>query len=935
MSSVRRVIAKVFGLFSTDESPEPLTQCDMLAREFEQLHGVPPETDLSRAGESKHQRAALHAEIHKQQHTAICLSGGGIRSASFALGVLQGLARRKVLARFDYLSTVSGGGYTGGWLSAWLYHARRAGKTPDDVFTQLAGGATHGHGQPEAEPIRQVREYSNYLDPRLGLFSADVWTLIATVLRNLLLNWLVLVPFLAAILLVPHIYSTLIVLILQSWEWVWSGESQGLRLLSNVVLGVGGVLFVAALVYISGDLPSVGNHQRTQTDFLTRCFVPLLCSTGMFSLYWAWSRALDAEPISLSWLLLFGVGIHTGIWLLAGVKGVQRWRPFTWLAAAVSAAIAALGVWWCSRQDLFEYPLACGRLFVEHGQTFASVSVPLMLGILCIAGTLFVGIAANETTDDDREWWSRFGAWLLIAGCLWLATSVVIFGGPRVVEQTWGQITLSGNSIGNVMAGLMTALTGGLAAWTGYGPKSSADEVPVWRKVTFTLAAPAFVVLLLAGLATVNDLTLHRVAGTMSFLSTDTNADRVDVGSSEAAVAHSEGMNPGNTCSDDSYSQDFFGVIVLFAVLLVCGSVMGRVVAVNKFSLHGMYRSRLIRAFLGASRTASERRPNPFTGFDPRDNVFMSDLQVTTRPMHVVNMALNRVADSQLSWQERKAESFTVTPLSSGARSLGYRPSAEYGGPTGISLGTAITLSGAAASPNMGYHSSPAITFLLTLFNARLGAWLGNPGPAGAATWRRSDPIAGASPLLREMFGLTTKSNPYVYLSDGGHFENLGLYEMVARRCHLIVVSDAGSDGDYLFEDLGNAIRKIRIDHGIRIEFPDGIQIDKARERAKNAHGAVGVIHYADADPDAPNGVLLYLKATLSGDEPVDVMNYASAHTDFPHESTTDQWFGESQFESYRMLGIHTVDALAGDDDGKNGLDGLIDTIRERLKPIT
>jgi hypothetical protein len=290
-------------------------------------------------------------------------------------------------------------------------------------------------------------------------------------------------------------------------------------------------------------------------------------------------------------------------------------------------------------------------------------------------------------------------------------------------------------------------------------------------------------------------------------------------------------------------------------------------------------------------------------------------------------MALNLVAGKRLAWQERKAESFTVSPLTAGNRSLGYRPIASYGGPEGMSLGTAMTISGAAASPNMGYHSSPAMTFLLTLFNARLGAWLGNPGPAGRFTWRRSDPLMGAAPLLREMFGRTTDVNPYVYLSDGGHFENLGLYEMVARRCRWIVVSDAGCDADYAFQDLGNAIRKIRIDLGIPIEFPAGVAIDKAHAGNGNRHGALGVIRYSAVDGEIADGVLLYVKATLSGDEPVDVRNYAMSHPDFPHETTANQWFGESQFESYRTLGVHTIATLAvGPDRGT--LAAFLETVR-------
>jgi hypothetical protein len=231
----------------------------------------------------------------------------------------------------------------------------------------------------------------------------------------------------------------------------------------------------------------------------------------------------------------------------------------------------------------------------------------------------------------------------------------------------------------------------------------------------------------------------------------------------------------------------------------------------------------------------------------------------------------------------------------------------------------------------MGYHSSPAITFLLTLFNARLGAWLGNPGAAGRLTWRRSDPVAGAGPLIREMLGRTTDKNPYVYLSDGGHFENFGLYEMVARRCRFIVVADAACDADYAFADLGNAIRKIRIDLGIAIDFPNGVRIGSPHRLEGSAHAAIGVIRYSGVDDHAEDGALLYIKATLSGDEPIDVANYAAAHRGFPHESTANQWFGESQFESYRVLGLHSLDSLAGSYDGSAGLAGLFAVVSDRL----
>ena len=281
-----------------------------------------------------------------------------------------------------------------------------------------------------------------------------------------------------------------------------------------------------------------------------------------------------------------------------------------------------------------------------------------------------------------------------------------------------------------------------------------------------------------------------------------------------------------------------------------------------------------------------------------------------------MNTTLNRKDNQNLGQQERKAESFTLTPLHAGCRSLGYRPVEAYGYDAvqkqAMTLGTAITISGAAASPAMGSYSTPALAFLLTLLNARMGVWLGNPGPQGRTTWRHSDPTAGVGPIFREMLGLTTEENPYIYLSDGGHFDNLGLWEMVLRRCKYIVVVDAGSDGDYTFADFATAIRQVRIDHGVRIEM-EPYSIDRAHEGQGNPHFVTGKIHYEDVDGAGAVGTLLYVKPAISGrDEPIDVINYWKAHPAFPHESTSNQWFSEAQFESYRMLGLQSIKAACG-----------------------
>jgi hypothetical protein len=853
--------------------PEPpVPQHAVLEQEFIHLHGRLPDGYPVANPDPDQRLEEIHTAIHAQAHTALCLSGGGIRSASFAVGVLQGLARRHLLPSVDFLSTVSGGGYTGAWFSAWLCHTIVNGGTPAAMFEQLSGSEASA-AQPEPEPIRRIREYSSYLDPKVGAFSVDVWTLVATIARNLLLNALILIPLLAAALLVPRVYFALTDL--GSQEWI---ERTALQTCSWWLAIVAIALIAFSMIYSVADLPSGGNRQGSQRAFLVLCQLPLWLGVAGLTLYWAWSRELDADPVSFRALVLLGVAVHMSAWVLASAASGHWWRPWTWLAAAVSGAVAGGGAWWLA-SEAFADPLARAELY-------ASTGVPLLLLLLGGAGTLFIGLSSSEMTDEDREWQSRFGAWLLIISACWLAGSCVVFVGPMALQSATAEVTSvlhAGPATAKALIGLITALAGGAAARTSRATNDFSQPPSLVRRVVFLTAAPAFVVLLLVLLAALN-------VGLMT---------RLDAMHLLPDYPHPSGAGVPE-----------IGVLLL--VLVGAGILMGFFIAVNKFSLHGMYRDRLTRAFIGASRPKSARHPDRFTGFDAQDNLFLSELAAVPRPLHVVNMALNLVADNRLAWQERKAESFTVSPLFAGTCTLGYRPIAQYGGPQGMSLGTAITISGAAASPNMGYHSSPALTFLLTLCNARLGAWLGNPGAAGRLTWRRRDPLHGAGPLLREMFGRTTDQNPYVYLSDGGHFENLGLYEMVARRCRYIVVSDAGCDRDYEFEDLGAAIRKIRIDLGVPIVFESGISIDAAHQGAGNKHGAYAVVQYSAVDKGMPDGVLLYLKATLSGNEPEDVRSYADAHPAFPHESTADQWFGESQFESYRALGLHTIDEMLG-----------------------
>jgi hypothetical protein len=206
----------------------------------------------------------------------------------------------------------------------------------------------------------------------------------------------------------------------------------------------------------------------------------------------------------------------------------------------------------------------------------------------------------------------------------------------------------------------------------------------------------------------------------------------------------------------------------------------------------------------------------------------------------------------------------------------------------------------------------------MTLFNVRLGWWLGNPGKAGHDTYDKASPRFAIVPMIYEALGFTNDEYEYVYLSDGGHFENLGLYEMVLRHCRFILAIDSGRDPECAFEDLGNAIRKVRVDLGIPIML-EKVRIFSRRQTSRKSdeipkYCAVGTIGYSRLDPNEPDGVLIYIKPALCEEEPLDIYNYAQTNPGFPHESTGDQWFSESQFESYRMLGSYIIEQICGAD---------------------
>lgn len=873
-------------------------------------------------------------DADKAPLSALCLSGGGIRSATFNLGMLQGLARARLLEQFDYLSSVSGGGFVAGWLKAWMHH-----DGSQSVIEQLRATAPVGTDplHPEPKPLDQLRHYSNYLTPRVGIFSPDTWTIAALVVRNLLLNWLVIIPVLAAVVAIPQIG-----LIIADVGTRGVFPPAQLRLI-GVVLAIVSMAFAFLASYNVHRFRRLSLEERGGEPARTRWGAPersvaiwavvplclsavLLVVAALASPREPWCCGPDsAFPRTALFALIWTVGIPLAGWAFhrPSQRALRELVSLLVSGAIAGAILIALAKWGV------DYLAAWPSLYVV-------LALPLLLADYLLARALFVGLAGDrgptrvdsgpmqetwegahiaratlDRADHDREWWARFSGWVMAIAIAWALLSAVCL---LAFDMLTGTGPLKGfftapitRTVLDGALGVVGGLSGIAAAVLGKsgdtksGRDSSAKSASRVKEWALFIAATLFVVLLFIVLAQGNILATRNIVKALDV--------RPEL---QILVVP--------------------GLVVLY---LAVAGVVGMFVNVNRFSLHGLYRNRLVRAYLGASN--KQRHQDPFTGFAHGDNIFLRELwrppglsprrPAATRPFPVINAALNLVTGEKLAWQQRKAESFSMTPFHCGNFHEGYRRTSEYGGEHGVSLGTAMTISGAAANPNMGYHSSAAVTFLMALFNARLGSWLGNTNEHGAPTYRLPGPKWAVKPLFSELLGMTTSTSRYINLSDGGHFDNLGLYEMVLRRCRYILVSDAGRDPKHGFEDLGNAIRKVRIDFGIPVEFKRRIEIQPrsdgpaGAEQSPGLFCAVAEIKYSVIDGTSPaaDGWLVYVKPALRGrgaggaaDAPVpyDVFSYAQRSKDFPHETTNDQWFDEAQFESYRALGLHIVSQL-------------------------
>ena len=265
---------------------------------------------------------------------------------------------------------------------------------------------------------------------------------------------------------------------------------------------------------------------------------------------------------------------------------------------------------------------------------------------------------------------------------------------------------------------------------------------------------------------------------------------------------------------------------------------------------------------------------------EPLDGIRLSELKIDLAPYHLINAALNIEASKYANRRDRNAHFFVFSPLFSGSASIGYvETELVEKDETGLTFGTAMAVSGAAASSNMGSATIKPLVPTLAILNVRLGYWLTNPAKVAgtlkkAVIWRLFDRLY----FLKELFGLLTEDSETVYLTDGGHIENLGLYELLRRRCKLIIAIDAEADPDMTFGSLMKLERYARIVFGLRIDLPWAAIRDATREASAEVlntgglpanralhgpHCALGTIYYprqaGRKDDDNSTGVLLYV----------------------------------------------------------------------------
>jgi hypothetical protein len=745
-------------------------------------------------------RARSGRLVGKSDLTGLAFSGGGIRSAAFCLGVVQGLDslsnsdEPQVLDAIDYLSVVSGGSYIGTSLVAGMMQ-------PDYTFP-----FDSKIGDQETREMQHLRDYSNFLVPN-GFF--DYLISAALICRGLLINAVVILPVLLFAAACTLWFNPTIADLTRPdflggpLPWQIPGQKSFAFTTDLVILLA--FLFLLAGIWNSFSYRRGQLGQREKLGRYLAWFVIFVLVSAFFE-FQSFVLAQMFSPPS------------------AGATSAAKTNEFTaWLAATLPSLSA------------FLVPVA--TVLIGFAQRLANIA-KATIGEQTWQGALKKHAARA----------ALYVAALIVPFLLWVAYLYLTFWGYRQ----------------NALA-------------------------------AFNQSAPALLPWL---------------------------ADHLLPQTAPAWLVH---------CVPTEWFQRPRATF-LYLELAIILAVISWLIGPNANSLHQLYRDRLSRAFVidraNPSSKAARFDRQRFSSLKPAcPNTSDWTLEAACSPYLLVNTAINLENSKELNKRGRNADNFIFSPLYVGSGATGYVTTKDMENTEGnLGLATAMATSGAAASANMGAKTIKILTFSLSVLNVRLGYWLANPRHLG--NWlidprklssfrhvlRRIWSNFGPYYFATETLGLLDEKNLNVYLTDGGHVENLGIYELLRRRCKVIIAADAEADQEMSFPSFVRLQVLARIDLGVLIDLPwpslqaDATQVTdkvlhgpKGWPGSKGPHAAIGRIDYGDGE----SGVLIYLKASMSGDESDYVIDYKRRNPTFPHETTVDQFFSEEQFEVYRALGFH------------------------------
>jgi len=333
--------------------------------------------------------------------------------------------------------------------------------------------------------------------------------------------------------------------------------------------------------------------------------------------------------------------------------------------------------------------------------------------------------------------------------------------------------------------------------------------------------------------------------------------------------------------------------------------------------VHRYYRDRLMEAFLPDPPVPGEGFSDLATQADmTKVQDFDGSLAAPSGPYPLINTNVILVNSREPNWKLRGGDSFLLSPLLCGSNATGWcRTRSFLDG--NLTLPTAMAISGAAANPYAGgsLFRNRSVALLMSLFNLRLGYWVTHPDPVR----RRHKSRNHFSTAWRELSGKLDETRPLLQLSDGGHFENLGVYELIRRRARLILACDGTADPEFGFGDFITLLARIEADFGARIDFDDDAGFGnfmphmpagypRDTQLARRGY-TCGRVHYADGS----TAQLIYVTTTLFQGLGLRTLGYKAANQNFPDETTADQFFDEAQFEAYRDLGYQVATAMLAD----------------------